>query len=76
MVPPGCDASLDEWGNVDRYRAHIAGGSILNLPEEIKQALPGILDGAYQVRDYEVEIQAGSYDIYKWIDVNITGKPG
>jgi HlyD family secretion protein len=61
----------DEWGNVDRYRAHIASGSIANLPEEIRQALPGLLDGTYTFQDYEVEIHDGSYDLYKWVDVNI-----
>lgn len=60
-----------KWGDVDEYRAHIAGGSIINLPEEIKESLPGLLNGTYRVRGYEVVINDGNYDIYKLIDVNI-----
>jgi multidrug resistance efflux pump len=71
LVKDKFEGVYDEWGDVDQHRAHVTGGSLVNLPEEIEEALPGLIDGTYEFQDYEIEIHDGGYDIYKWVDVNI-----
>ncbi|UCG24141.1 MAG: efflux RND transporter periplasmic adaptor subunit [Chloroflexota bacterium] len=61
----------DQWGGVDSYRAHVRGGSLVDLPEEYQSQLPGVLEGTYNVRGFEIEVQDGSFDVYKQVDVNI-----
>lgn len=55
----------------DSARVLVHSGDFSSLPEEVQAELPASLDGTYEVRDFEIEVHAGTYDVYKEVKIDI-----
>ncbi len=71
------DEARAKLGNGGRYKAHVSGGEVAdllnNIPPELRDILPplpDIPDGDYTQGDFEVVIKNGHYDLYKWVNVS------
>jgi len=55
-----------------RIRVQIAQGPVSQIPADIRNRLPPVLvDGRYTLGDLEIEIQGGTFTLYRWVTVNV-----
>ena len=68
-------ALRDQWEWARPQKVLIASGSIDDLigvlPPDFLERLPGYVDGVYTYDDYELVIDHGTFQLYRWIKVNL-----
>jgi multidrug efflux pump subunit AcrA (membrane-fusion protein) len=74
-------AAVERYGDGGQERVKVGEGNLDDLedqlPPELDDVFPplpdpeGALDGEYQVGDWELHVDNGSYTLFKWIDINV-----
>ncbi len=72
------DDARAKFGDGGRYKAHVSSGEIAdlldNIPQELRDILPPlptIPDGDYTQGDFELHVNNGHYDLYKWVTISL-----
>ena len=68
-------ATVGELGGPGRSKVHAGSGSVDdlagNVPPGELEDLSDLPDGVYTVGDYEVHKHGDSYDLYKWVNIDV-----